>query len=1004
MAKRFFLLVLVVIANQLYANIDTVYNLNNSGTGSLRTAVLYAGIGDTIVFNPALLSNGSDTLFLNTPIVLSKRITIKGLYTNSDTIYFASVLSSRLFVCNFSSAGFKNVQFDSLVVASAQFGNNGGAIYFYQGDTLRVTNSIFRNCNSGKNGGAIYAQGATTQNTVVLINNVRFNTNIALRKGGSIFTEGVFRVLIRNSFFMNCQADSGAAVASIHSNTAVTSRLLLNNCNVENNSADLIGGGVYARNIKDVRINNSWVSSNSAVKGGGAYLHAYNNNGHNTSFIALKSEFSDNSVSDEGGAIYFADGASVSLDSTIFNSNYAFQKGAGLYASQVTNYALISHSTMDSNQTTYGGGAIEVLSSKELIVNSSEFKYNSVVIGSGGGIESYSMDKIIMNNSVLQSNQGSGFYAIGCDTLMLDSITFKNNQTNPFSWGGGATIENYDSVYMNQCIFKNNSSAGYGGGLFLSALNGSTFINRSLFKNNNSISGGGGISATGGTFTHVSRLTIRNSLFHSNNTTYKGGAIGTAYGQNLSLWIDSCRISNNSAGPHPIWGAGGGISFESRFFKMTYTTLDSNSATNLGGGLFVWGADSLFIISNSTISSNSSPNGGGLYISYLPKMDLINSSVVHNSGTLGSGIYLGSGNQLYVKSSIIANNSNSSLYLGNQNFPINSLGYNIFQNQTPGAISSDYQNVNSTQLALGPLQFNGGIGLTHLPDTNSLAVNRGNPMDFSPAQNGPIIGLRRDIGAAESAVAPILGDTIDIIACDSILINSNWIVSSEVLTDTALTSQGQDSLFFTSIIIKHSYKIVDSIQACKYYTWINGTTYTSKASGDSVVLSSSAGCDSIVFLDLVINPDLSIVYNWNTLTSNALNANFQWLDCDSGYAAIPGETNALFVAKKVGSYAVEVTQNGCTDTSNCYFIDQIGWEENALGQLVVYPNPTTHKFIRIDNLPKEAVIEIYDNAGSLLRILGTSEEVVDISFLSPGTYVLHLINGTSKRITKLVVL
>jgi hypothetical protein len=587
---------------------------------------------------------------------------------------------------------------------------------------------------------------------------------------------------------------------------------------------------------------------------------------------------------------------------------------------------------------------------------------------------------------------------------MLDSIIFKNNETHPFNRGGGASLTFYDTAYINQCIFEDNMSYASGGALSLRPTIGNTFINRSLFKNNNSISGGGGIWATGGTLSDVSNLNIRNSLFYSNNTTYKGGAIGTAYGQNLSLWIDSCRISNNSAGPHPTWGAGGGISFESNFFKMTYTTLDSNSATNLGGGLYVYGADSLFIISNSTISSNSSPNGGGLYISYLPKMDLINSSVVHNSGTLGSGIYLNSGNMLHVQSSIIANNINQSLYLGSQNTPINSLGYNIFQNQTPGAIASDYQNINSAQLSLGPLQFNGGIGLTHLPDSNSIAVNRGNPLDFSPAQNGPIIGLRRDIGAAESAVAPILGDTIDIIACDSVLINSNWIVSSEVLTDTALTSQGQDSLFFTSIIIKHSYKIVDSIQACKYYTWINGTTYTSNASGDSVVLSSSAGCDSIVFLDLVINPDLSIVYNWNTLTSNAKNANYQWLDCDSGYAAIPGETNALFVAKKVGSYAVEVTQNGCTDTSNCYFIDQIGWEENALGQLVVYPNPTTHKFIRIDNWPKEAVIEIYDNAGSLLRILGTSEEVVDISFLSPGTYVLHLINGTSKRITKLVVL
>ncbi len=77
------------------------------------------------------------------------------------------------------------------------------------------------------------------------------------------------------------------------------------------------------------------------------------------------------------------------------------------------------------------------------------------------------------------------------------------------------------------------------------------------------------------------------------------------------------------------------------------------------------------------------------------------------------------------------------------------MGYNIFSDDIiEGSIITDYMGVNSAALSLGELQLNGGFTPTLLPNTNSLAINAGNPSDITAAQNGPIVGVR-DVGSAE---------------------------------------------------------------------------------------------------------------------------------------------------------------------------------------------------------------------------------------------------------------
>lgn len=67
--------------------------------------------------------------------------------------------------------------------------------------------------------------------------------------------------------------------------------------------------------------------------------------------------------------------------------------------------------------------------------------------------------------------------------------------------------------------------------------------------------------------------------------------------------------------------------------------------------------------------------------------------------------------------------------------------------------------------------------------------------------------------------------------------------------------------------------------------------------------------------------DMSTLINGNTLSSNATGATYQWLNCDSNYQEVNGETNQSFNPTINGYYSVEVTsERGCIDTSTCTFV------------------------------------------------------------------------------------
>lgn len=177
--------------------------------------------------------------------------------------------------------------------------------------------------------------------------------------------------------------------------------------------------------------------------------------------------------------------------------------------------------------------------------------------------------------------------------------------------------------------------------------------------------------------------------------------------------------------------------------------------------------------------------------------------------------------------------------------------------------------------------------------------------------------------------------------------------------------------------------------ACFSYTAPDNAVYTTSGTYNATI-PNAAGCDSVITINLTINTvDLSITQNGLTLTSGASGAQYQWLDC-SNNMPIAGETGQSFTVTVNGNYAVIVTQNSCTDTSACYFVNSVGDQELSAATVRAYPNPAGD------------VLTIESTGQGQLTLLNVAGEIVytaaitkansqhDVSALAEGVYFLQV--------------
>lgn len=167
---------------------------------------------------------------------------------------------------------------------------------------------------------------------------------------------------------------------------------------------------------------------------------------------------------------------------------------------------------------------------------------------------------------------------------------------------------------------------------------------------------------------------------------------------------------------------------------------------------------------------------------------------------------------------------------------------------------------------------------------------------------------------------------------------------------------------------------IDSIIVCNSFTWIDGNIYTQSNNTAKYIYEGAAsnGCDSIVLLNLIINnvTDTTFTLNENSIIANNNNATYQWLDCNNNFNTIVNEIDQEFTAIASGLYAVELTENGCVDTSICTAISIVGLinQNNLESKIKVYPNPSNGIYnIEFQNTIPDVKIILTDIIGKRIE-------------------------------------
>uniref|UniRef100_UPI0025C2850C Ig-like domain-containing protein n=1 Tax=Flavobacterium sp. UBA6195 TaxID=1946554 RepID=UPI0025C2850C len=197
------------------------------------------------------------------------------------------------------------------------------------------------------------------------------------------------------------------------------------------------------------------------------------------------------------------------------------------------------------------------------------------------------------------------------------------------------------------------------------------------------------------------------------------------------------------------------------------------------------------------------------------------------------------------------------------------------------------------------------------------------------------------------------------------------------------------------------------------YTGTNATTvYVQSATPSTTVYTATAtigatGCFTSNTVSVTVSalPDTTITRVDDTLTAAEAGATYQWYTCSAGpvYTIIPGETSQSYTVTAIGSYAVDVTKNGCTTRSTCFDVATLGTSSFDMNALTVYPNPVAD-ILSIRYNEEITAINVYDLSGRLVKqIMPNQTEVeVNMSELAAAMYIVKVNAGGNQTEIKVI--
>ena len=412
----------------------TTTNINDSGAGSLRQAILDANAlagADDIRFDPNVFNGAQAAITLASTLAINTTtggLTISGAFGASNV-----TVSGNNAVRVFDITGNGNTTFDSLRIINGRVTGDGGGINNNGTGTLTVTNStVSGNTATNNSGGGIFSNGNLTINNTSVSGNTAANSP-GFNGGGGIFISNGTVTLINSTVSNNSTSNRGGGINSVSGNVT------LNNSTVSSNTAGQRAGGVYALGGGTMNVINSTLSGNtSGTTGGGIY----SNGGP---IVFTNSTVSENTANDGGGIYSFG---SITLTNVTVSGNKANNNGGGIFNSSavptigtITSInSTITNNTADAdnNNSGNGGGIFNgggtVTISNSIIAGNFDTPNNA-----GLGVKNPDVSGIFIDsgNNLIGDTTGSANFTVS--TLVGTAANRLNPQLAPLANNGSLT-------------------------------------------------------------------------------------------------------------------------------------------------------------------------------------------------------------------------------------------------------------------------------------------------------------------------------------------------------------------------------------------------------------------------------------------------------------------------------------------------------------------------------------------------------------------------------------
>ncbi len=245
--------------------------------------------------------------------------------------------------------------------------------------------------------------------------------------------------------------------------------------------------------------------------------------------------------------------------------------------------------------------------------------------------------------------------------------------------------------------------------------------------------------------------------------------------------------------------------------------------------------------------------------------------------------------------------------------------------------------------------------------------------------------------------------------CDGQTYNFNGLIltASGNYSQKFISNSGCDSIVNLNLQVNPKYSISITENIC------DGDFY--QFNGQNIMLpgvyflnsATSLGCDSIVTLTLIVDQiNTTVTQLQDTLFASATNASYQWINCTTGNI-IAGATSQNYSPTISGNYAVIVTLATCTDTSSCYYLSLTGINENYASEIQISPNPSSNEFVVYcpqQLIGKTVTFNIYDAYGKLVdeRKLNSQNTIIKAYSWAKGIYFMQIKSEGNVIVRKLV--